>query len=211
MKVMLVNGSVHEKGNTYLALIEVQKTLFKNGVDSEIFYVGKSPIAPCMGCGACAKTGKCVINDKVNNFIEKMETSDGLIVASPVHFASPVGSVLNFLSRSFFSGFRSGKEIFRLKPAASIAVARRAGTSSTLDELNKFFSISEMPVISGRYWNNIYGQTPGQIEEDLEGVQNLQILSSNFAYFLKCKQAAKEKGIEPPKKVDEVKFTNFIR
>ncbi len=211
MKVMLVNGSPHEKGNTYTVLGKVAETLNSEGIDTEIFYVGKDAIAPCMGCGACTKLGRCVINDKVNDFTAKMKECDGLIVASPVHYACATGSVLSFLSRAFYSGFRAGCDTYRLKPAAAIAVARRAGADSTLEQINKFFTISEMPVISGRYWNNVFGHVPNQVLEDKEGIQNVQILARNMAYFLKCKQAAENAGINPPEQVKDIEFTNFIR
>ncbi len=211
MKVLLLNGSPHEQGNTYLSLSEIAEILKENGIDSEIFYIGKDPVASCMGCGACAKLGKCVFDkDKVNEFVGKMIESDALIVGSPVHYAGASGAVSAFLGRAFFSGWRSGKNPFAHKPAAAVAVARRAGTSSTLDQLNKYFGISQMPVITGRYWNNVYGQTTGQVNEDLEGLQNLRFLARNMAYFLKCKEAGKNAGINPPME-EEVTFTNFVR
>ena len=211
MKVLLLNGSPHENGNTFLALSEIAKTLKDEEIDSEIFYIGKDPVASCMGCGACAKLQRCVFDkDRVNEFVNKMVDADALIVGSPVHYAGASGAITAFLGRAFFSGWRSGKNVFRLKPAAAVAVARRAGTSSTLDQLNKYFGISQMPVISGRYWNDVYGQTPGQVNEDFEGLQNLRFLARNTAYFLKCKEAAKNAGIEPPKEED-VTFTNFVR
>lgn len=211
MKIILVNGSPHEKGNTFITLTEIAKTFEQENIETEIFNVGKDAISPCLGCGACAKLGRCVIKDKVNDFNEKMKESDGLIVASPVHYAGAVGSLTSFLSRAFFSGFRANADTFRLKPAAAVAVARRAGTSSTLDQLNKFFTISEMPIISGRYWNNVFGQVPDEVMQDFEGIQNLHILAENMAYFLKCKDIAKNAGVYPPEKESDVKFTNFIR
>ncbi len=211
MKVMLLNGSPHKEGNTYTALSEIAKTLNEEGIDSEIFHIGKEPIASCMGCGACSKLGKCVYDkDRVNEFVDKMTECDALIAGSPVHYAAASGAITAFLGRAFFSGWRSGKNTFGLKPAASVAVARRAGTSSTLDQLNKFYSISQMPIISGRYWNNVYGQTIGQVNEDKEGMQNLRYLARNMAYFLKCKEAGKNAGILPPTE-ENVEFTNFIR
>ena len=211
MKVLLLNGSPHEKGNTYLSLEEIAKTLKNDGIDSEIFYIGKDSIASCMGCGACSKLQRCVFDkDKVNEFVNKMMEADALIVGSPVHYAGATGAITAFLGRAFFSGWRSGKNVFRLKPAAAVAVARRAGTSSTLDQLNKYFGISQMPVISGRYWNNVHGQTQGEINQDFEGLQNLRFLARNMSYFLKCKEAGQNAGILPPKEED-VTFTNFVR
>ena len=197
MKVLLLNGSPHEKGNTYISLEEIAKTLKEDGIDSEIFYIGKGPIVSCMGCGACSELQKCVFdNDKVNEFVNK-------------HYAGATGAITAFLGRAFFSGWRSGKNVFRLKPAASVAVARRAGTSSTLDQLNKYFGISQMPIISGRYWNDVHGQKQGEVTQDLEGLQNLRFLARNMAYFLKCKQAAQNAGIQIPDEEDVI-FTNFV-
>ncbi len=211
MKVLLLNGSPHENGNTYLSLCEITKTLKEEGIDSEIFYIGKEAIASCMGCGACSKLQRCVFDkDRVNEFVDKMTQADALIVGSPVHYAGATGAITAFLGRAFFSGWRAGKNTFRLKPAAAVAVARRAGTSSTLDQLNKYFGISQMPIISGRYWNDVHGQTQGQVSEDLEGLQNLRYLARNMAYFLKCKEAANKAGIQPPSEED-VTFTNFVR
>ncbi len=210
MKVLLLNGSPHEQGNTFISLSEIAKTLKEEGIDSEIFYIGKGSIGSCMGCGACSKIGKCVLdNDKVNEFVDKMVEADALIVGSPVHYAGATGAITAFLGRAFFSGWRSGKNPFRLKPAAAVAVARRAGTSSTLDQLNKYFGISQMPIISGRYWNNVHGLLTGEVNQDLEGLQNLRYLAKNLAYFLNCKQAGMNAGIEAPKEED-VTFTNFI-
>ncbi len=211
MKVLLLNGSPHEKGNTYLSLTEISKTLKKDGIESEIFYIGRGPVASCMGCGACSELGRCVFDkDKVNEFVEKMIDADALIAASPVHYAGATGAITSFLGRAFFSGWRSGKNVFRLKPAAAVAVARRAGTSSTLDQINKYFGISQMPIISGRYWNNVHGLTQGEVNQDFEGLQNLRFLAHNMAYFLKCQEAAQKCGILPPEE-ENVNFTNFVR
>jgi len=210
MKVLLVNGSPHEFGCTYTALEEIAKTLNEEGIDSEIFYIGTDPIAPCKACYACGKLKKCVINDKVNEFIDIMEGSDGIIIGSPVHYASASGIITAFLDRAFFAGSRAGTGLFAHKPGSAIVSARRAGTTATLDQLNKYFTISQMPIISGRYWNMVHGANPEQVKQDKEGMQNMRILARNMAYHLKCKQAAKDAGILPPKQ-EEVIFTNFIR
>lgn len=210
MKVLLLNGSPHEKGCTYTALEEISKTLNEQGIETEIFYIGTAPIAPCKDCGACSKIGKCVINDKVNEFVEKAKTSDGFIFGSPVHYASSAGAIVSFLDRAFYSAARSGEQVFRLKPAAAIVSARRAGTTATLDQLNKYFMISEMPVISSRYWNMVHGLTPDDVRQDEEGMQVMRVLAKNMAWHLKCKDIALKAGLTPPEKEQNI-MTNFIR
>ncbi len=211
MKVLLLNGSPNEKGNTYLALDSISQTLKLEGIDSEIFFVGKEAIVSCKGCGACSKIGRCVFDgDRVNEFVSKMMESDGLIVGSPVHYAAATGAITSFLGRAFFSGSRANKNPYRLKPAASVAIARRAGTSATLDQLNKYFTISQMPIISARYWNELHGQVAPQVNEDIEGMQNLRYLARNMAFFLKCKEAGLKSGISLPEE-ENVTYTNFIR
>lgn len=211
MKVLLFNGSPHNQGCTFTALKEIANTLNEEGIESEIFHVGNEAIKSCMACRACANLGKCVINDRVNEFVELMEKCDGLIIGSPVHYASSSGATVAFLDRAFFSASMSGRrDIFEHKPGSSIASARRAGTTATLDQLNKYFTISQMPIISGRYWNMVHGSNPDEVRQDLEGMQNMRILARNMAWHLKCQQAAKEAGVEMPKK-EETIWTNFIR
>lgn len=210
MQVLLINGSPHKEGCTYTAFQEIAKTLNEEGVGSEIYHIGVEPIAPCRACGACGKLKRCVINDKVNEFIDLAEKFDGFIIGSPVHYASAAGSIAAFLDRAFFAASRTGRNIFPHKPGAAIVSARRAGTTATFDQLNKYFTITQMPIISGRYWNMVHGNTPDEVRQDLEGMQNMRILARNMAWHLKCAAAAKEAGIEPPK-TEEVTFTNFIR
>ncbi len=210
MKVLLVNGSPNEKGCTYTALSEFSKTLKEEGIESEIYYIGCDPIAPCRACYGCSKTGKCVINDKVNSFLEYAREFDGYVLGTPVHYASASGGIVSFMHRAFFADSMSGKKSFKHKPGTSIATARRAGTTATIDQLNKYFQINQMPVISGRYWNMVHGQNPEQVLQDLEGMQNIRILARNFAYHLKCKEAGEKLGITPPEG-EEVVWTNFIR
>ena len=210
MKVLLLNGSPHEKGCTYTALKEVADQLVKEGIATEIFWTGNKAINPCLACGQCAKLGKCVIDDKVNEFLQKAKEADGYVFGSPVHYAAASGNIVPFLSRVFYAEASSGQRIFRLKPGAAVVSARRAGTTVTLDQLNKYFQISEMPVISGRYWNMVHGRTPEEVQKDDEGMQNMRILGKNMAYFLKCKQAAQKEGIMPPEFELPV-WTNFIR
>ena len=205
MKVTLVNGSPHEKGCTYTALCEVAKALNGEGVETEIFWIGKQAIGGCWGCGACRKMGKCVQNDTVNEFVEKAKTSDGFVFGSPVHYASMSGALTSFMDRVFYSG---GKEL-RYKPATAIASCRRGGASATFDQINKYFTISNMPVVSGTYWNQIHGNTPEETLQDLEGLQNMRYLGYNMAWLLKCIALGKDSGISP--KTEERVRTNFIR
>lgn len=210
MKVLMVNGSPHEKGCTYTALQEIAETLRLEGIESHIFYIGLDAIAPCRACGACGKLKKCIIDDKVNEFLDLAEGFDAYVLGSPVHYASASGGIVPFMDRVFFANSLSGRNIFRLKPAVAIASARRAGTTATLDQLNKYFCISEMPVISGRYWNMVHGRTPDDVRKDAEGMQNMRILAKNLAYHLKCQEAATRAGILPPAK-EEAVYTDFIR
>ena len=212
MKVLLVNGSPHKNGCTNTALEEIAKTLTEEGIESEIYHIGLKPISGCRGCGACTKLGRCVIaDDCVNEFIEKAKDFDGFIFGSPVHYASASGAITSFMDRVFFATFMSGRgEIFKHKPAVAVASARRSGTTATLDQLNKYFTISEMPVISGRYWNMVHGHTPDEVRQDLEGLQNMRILARNMAWHLRCQEAGKKAGVPMPKE-EEIVFTNFIR
>lgn len=208
MKVLLLNGSPHKNGCTNTALEEVAKTLNSQGIDTEIFYIGTDAIAPCRACGACKKLGRCVVNDKVNEFIEKAKEADGFIFGSPVHYASASGIITTFLDRAFYAG--SANQVFRMKPGAIVVSARRAGTTATFDQLNKYFTITEMPVISSRYWNMVHGATPDDVLKDEEGMQIMRILGKNMAWYLKSMDAAKKAGILPPEKEEVIK-TNFIR
>lgn len=210
MKVLLVNGSPHEKGCTYTALKEISDTLNSEGIETDIYYIGTEPVAPCKACRACAKLGRCVVNDKVNEFVEYARNFDGYVFGSPVHYASASGVIVPFLDRAFFVDFMSGHNSFVLKPASAIVSARRAGTTATLDQLNKYFQITQMPVISGRYWNMVHGANPEEVLKDEEGMQNMRILARNMAYFLKCKDLATKAGLELPKQ-EETVYTNFIR
>ena len=206
MKVLLINGSPNADGCTFTALSEIAGTLEKEGIGSEIFHIGSDPIAGCNACGMCRQTGKCIFDDTVNVCIEKVKECDAVIVGSPVYYASANGALTAFLDRMFFSG---GKH-FYLKPAAAVASARRAGTTATLDQLNKYFLISQMPVIGSQYWNMVHGSTPEDVRQDMEGMQIMRTLARNMAYFLKCRAAAEAAGIPLPVREDVVR-TNFIR
>lgn len=205
MKVILVNGSPNAQGCTFTALSEVADTLNKNGVETQIFQVGKKPISGCIACFKCSDLGRCVINDKVNEFTEIAKSADGFIFGSPVYFASASGSITSFMDRAFFSVDRS---MFHLKPAAAIASARRAGTTATLDQLNKYFTICQMPVLSSSYWNMVHGFTPEDVRRDLEGMQVMRNLGRNMAWFLRCKEAGIAAGVPFPEHEEQV-FTNF--
>ena len=191
MKVLLVNGSPKEKGCTYTALSEIAETLKKYQIESEIFHIGKGAQQGCTGCNKCGHAGACVLGgDTYTQLIEKMEAADGIIIGSPVYYAGPTGTICALLDRVFYSS--GGK--FKHKPAASIVVCRRGGASSAFDRLNKYFTISEMPVVSSQYWNCVHGHTPDDIRKDLEGLQIMRTLGKNMAWLLKCINT----GVQPP-------------
>lgn len=210
MKVLLVNGSPHENGCTYTALNEVSKTLNEEGIETEIFWVQNKPIAGCIACKKCAEIGECIFNDTVNEFVKKAKEADGFIFGSPVHYAGATGTIKSFMDRVFYSASQSGKaSYFLFKPAAAVVSARRAGTTETYSQINKYFGITQMPIISSRYWNMVHGQTPEDVKRDEEGMQIMRILGRNMSYYLKCIEAGKEKGIELPKQ-EKTNYTNFI-
>ncbi len=198
MKVMLVNGSPHEKGCTYTALAELAAVFEKEGIGTEIFHIGNKPLYSCVDCGKCSETGRCVFEDRVNEFLDASDDHDGFIFASPVHYAGATGALTSFMGRAFFADLHSGKNRFYLKPAAAVVSARRAGTTATLDQINKFFLWGHMPIISSRYWNMVYGSTPEQVREDIEGMRNLRILAKNMTWFLRCKEAGEKLGVPKP-------------
>jgi multimeric flavodoxin WrbA len=210
MKVLLANGSPHAKGCTYTALEEVAMTLNTEGIETQIFQIGTKPIAGCIACKTCAKTGRCAFSDCVNDFLDLAKDVDGFIFGTPVHYAAASGAVTSFMDRVFYSDLNSGRQTFYLKPAAAVVSARRAGTTSTFDQLNKFFTLSEMPVISSSYWNMVHGNTPEEVKRDLEGLQIMRVLGRNMAWFLKCKEAGIKAGVPFPEKENRIR-TNFIR
>ena len=211
MKVLLVLGSPHKDGCTFTALREVEKVLHEEGIETDWVWLGNKPISGCLGCGGCQGTGQCVIKgDTVNELIEKSHDADGFIFGTPVHYAAASGQITSALDRFFYAAKRSGKNPFRLKPAACVVSARRAGTTATFDQMIKYFTISEMPVISSRYWNMVHGNTPEEVKQDLEGLQCMRILARNMAWFLKVKEAGKAAGIPLPTEEKPI-ATNFIR
>lgn len=210
MKVLLINGSPNEKGCTWRALMEVSNTLQAEGIDTEMVRLGNVPVASCAGCGGCWKNNnRCVQGDAggalVNEFLDKMETSDGMIVGSPVHFASPSGALIALMDRVFMTGAD-----FRFKPAAAVTSARRAGTTATLEVMNKYFLMSGMPVVPANYCNMVHGHLPEEVEQDLEGLQIMRTLGKNMAYMLKCFDTAEKQKVLKPKKEAKVK-TSYIR
>jgi multimeric flavodoxin WrbA len=206
MKVLLINGSPRPSGCTYTALREVEKTLAENGIETELMQMGKQAVQGCIACGKCSELhNRCVFDDSVNEALEKMETADGLIVGSPVYYASANGSISAFLDRMFFAG-----ECFANKPGAAIVSARRAGTTAALDQLNKYFTICNMPLVSSCYWNMVHGNTPEEVVKDLEGMRIMRTLGRNMAWLLHCIEAGKAAGIAPPVREDGP-ATNFIR
>lgn len=211
MKVLLFNGSPNKEGCTYTALKEIANTLALENIDSEIYHVGNDAIVSCRACGACSNIGKCIIEDRVNEFVKLAEDFDGFIIGTPVHYASSTGATVAFLDRAFFSASRSGRgHIFNHKPGAAIVSARRAGTTATLDQINKYFTINQMILVSGRYWNMVHGKTPDEVKKDLEGMQNMRFLARNFAWILNCIKIGKDNGFLPSKQEDVI-MTNFIR
>ena len=197
LSVLLVNSSPNNKGCTYTALEQIQKTLKEENVVSEIYRIDND-IKGCVDCRKCSELGKCVFDDDVNSFVEKAEQYDGYIFAGPVYYGTINPTLTNFMTRVFFSSFFGGKRIFRLKPAAAVACARRAGTMTALDTVNRFFNWAEMPIISSTYWNVIYGANREEALEDKEGLRTIATLARNMAWFLRIKQHSLEEGIPLP-------------
>jgi len=210
MKVLLVNGSPHKKGCTFAALSEVAETLNKEEIDTEIFWVGTKPLAGCNACMKCVGVGRCSFDDRVNEFLDITPYADGFIFGSPVHYAAASGAITSFMDRVFYAELLGGRNSFHLKPSAAVVSARRAGTTATFDQINKYFTISEMPIISSRYWNMVHGAHPEDVKKDLEGLQTMRILARNMAWFLKCKEAGIKAGVQLPEKEENI-FTNFIQ
>ncbi len=206
MKVMLVNGSPHENGCTNAALCEAKKVFEKNGIEAEIFWIGNKPISGCIGCGTCRKIGKCCIDDVANEFIEKAKSADGYIFGSPVHYAAASGAITAFMDRAFYSGGAA----LRGKPAAAVVSCRRGGASAAFDQLNKYFTINCMPIVSSNYWNQVHGSAPDEVLQDAEGVQTVQILAENMTWLLKCIELGRQNGVPFPEPAAKIK-TNFIR
>lgn len=206
MKVLMLNGSSHINGTTMAALTEVGKAIEEDGIEYEIFQIGGGPVADCLGCGQCTENGCIFSDDAVNAFVAKAKEADGYIFGTPVYYAHPSGRIQSFLDRVFYS---SGKH-FAHKPGASVAVARRGGTATTFDVLNKYFGITQMITVGSTYWNQVHGRNAEDAAKDLEGMQTMRNLGHNMAWVLKCLEAGKEKGLVPPT-ADRSNQTNFIR
>ncbi|MGN0018080.1 MAG: flavodoxin family protein [Candidatus Gastranaerophilaceae bacterium] len=208
MKVLLINGSANIKGCTYTALCEVEKGLNQQHIDTEIISLGNKPIRDCMGCQTCRKNGgKCIFeDDMINEITEKAKNADGFVFGSPVYYAHPSGRLLSAMDRMFYSN----SQAFKFKPAAAIVSARRAGTTASLDAIQKHFTINCMPIISSNYWNMVHGNTPEEVLQDKEGLQIMRTLGQNMAWILKCIELGKKYDINKPNIEDKI-HTNFIR
>jgi multimeric flavodoxin WrbA len=205
MKVLLINGSPHEKGCTYTALQEASKALQEDGIETEIFHIGTEPIRGCIACGKCFKDGVCTFDDAVNRAKQKAKEADGFVFGAPVHYASVNGAMCSFLDRLFYSG-----NVFSNKPVFSLVSARRAGTTAALDRLNKYPVIANMVLVGSQYWPMVHGNRPEEVLQDLEGLQIMRLAAHNLAWILKAIEAGKQAGIQPPGREKRVS-TNFIR
>ncbi|MDE7444106.1 MAG: flavodoxin family protein [Lachnospiraceae bacterium] len=205
MKVLMINGSPKANGNTYTALHEMEKIFAQEGIETEILHIGNKDIRGCISCGQCYEKGKCVFEDVVNETAQKFEECDGLVVGSPVYYASANATLVAFLTRLFYSTHFDKT----MKVGAAVAAARRGGLTATYDELNKFFGISGMPIASGQYWNGIHGSAPGEAEQDTEGLQMMRTLARNMTFLMKSIALGKEKYGVPEK--EPFARMNFIR
>ena len=206
MKVLLINGSPRENGCTYTALREVADTLEKNGIETEILQLGKRPVQGCLVCGLCRKTGICAIDDAVNDIIDELDEIDGIIVGSPVYYAGVSGQITSLLDRLFYAA--SSK--LRGKPAASVVSCRRGGASAAFEIINKYFMMTNMPIVTSQYWNQVHGNTPEEVKKDLEGLQTMRTLAENMTWLLRSIEAGKKAGVPAPT-YEPVIRTNFIR
>lgn len=206
MHVLLINGSPKEHGCTYTALHEIEKTLQQQQIGTEIFHIGKKAIPGCIDCSHCHETGTCIFDDAVNQLVSRLDQMDGLIIGSPVYYAAASGQITAFLDRLFYTG---GKKLAG-KPAAAVVSCRRGGASATFDQLNKYFTISQMPIVSSNYWNQVHGVTPENVMKDEEGLQTMRILGKNMAWLLKCIEAGRNAGVSVPAQEPKI-MTNFIR
>ena len=207
MKVLLLNGSSNLKGCTYTALEEIAKTLQEEGIDTEIFQIGAEPLRDCIGCGGCSKGNGCVFRDDcVNEFVEKAKEADGFVFGTPVYYAHPSGRIMSFLDRAFYSGGAA----FRFKPGMAVASARRAGTTASLDAINKYFGINQMPTVGSTYWNMVHGLYGEEAFQDEEGMQTMRNLARNMIWMMRCFKLGRESGILYPETETDA-CTNFIK
>ena len=205
MKVLMINGSPRKNGNTSIALAEMERIFQEEGIQVETVQLGTQDIRGCIACLSCKKKGRCVFDDLVNQTAPKFEAADGLVIATPVYFASANGSLISFIDRLFYSTLFDKT----MKVGAAVAVARRGGVSATYDELNKYFAISGMPIATGQYWNAVYGAAPGESAQDGEGMQTMRTLARNMAFLMKSIALGKERFGVPER--EEFQRTNFIR
>ena len=207
MKVLLINDSPRAKGCTYTALMAVAAQLEREGLEWELVQLGNGPVRDCIACGKCKEGGGCIFrDDPVNDIIEKARQADGFVFGTPVYYAHPSGRVLSILDRVFYAGGKA----FAFKPGASVASARRAGTTASIDVMNKYFTICNMPVVSSSYWNMVHGNTPEEVLQDAEGLQTMENLARNMAWLLRCIQAGRDSGLSLPQLRRDSR-TNFIR
>lgn len=204
-----MNGSPHKEGCVFTALTEIADTLRGEGVASTLFWVGNQPVAGCIGCGVCVGKRRCFRNDRVNEFVEMMDDYDGFVFGTPVHYAAASGAMTSFLDRVFFIDEFNGDH-FAGKPAAAIATCRRSGGTAALDQMNKYMTDCNMPVVPSQYWNVVHGNTPDEIRRDTEGLQTMHVLARNMAWLLKCIALGREHGFEFPAH-EQHTMTNFIR
>ncbi|RGC22330.1 flavodoxin family protein [Absiella sp. AM54-8XD] len=205
MKVILFNGSPNIHGCTYTALHEIEETLQKNGIETEVFQVGSKSVRGCIGCGKCRESGKCIFDDIVNEAIDKIKEADGVVFGSPVYYASANGTMISFLDRLFYAA----SSYLAYKPGAVVVSARRAGTTATYDELNKYLGISNMLIVPAPYWNMVHGNTAEEVKQDKEGLYIMRQIGENMTWMLKMLENAKANGIAPT--ILEKERTNFIR
>lgn len=194
MKVLLINGSPNRAGCVYTALCEVASTLQANGIDTEILYLGKKPLAGCIACGRCLETGYCFRDDVVRQIQERLDEFDGLVIGSPVYYSGPTGQLISFLNRLFYAteGRMAGKV------GAAVVSCRRGGASATFEQLNQYFTICNMPIVPSQYWNSVHGFTPDDVRKDREGLQTMRVLGQNMAWLLKCIECGRRNGIDKP-------------
>ena len=210
-KVLLINGSPHQKGCTYTALSKVASALNEEGIETSFYWIGNKPIGGCIGCFQCTSKKQCVFDDKVNEFTALAVGYDGFIFGSPVYYSGMNGNLMSFMDRVFFSASLQEPHPFRFKPAAAVVSARRAGTTSALDQMNKYFLHQQMPIATSRYWNMVHENTPEEVCKDEEGLQIMRYLGRNMAWLLKLKETGEKVGIALPKQEEIRKATNFIK
>lgn len=206
MKVLLLNGSPNANGCTFTALTEVEKTLKRHDIETELFQVGKKPVAGCIACLKCKDGTPCIFDDGVNTLAARLDEFDGIVIGTPVYYAGPAGQATAFLDRLFYS---AGKKL-KGKPGAAVVSCRRGGASAAFDRLNKYFSINSMPIVTSQYWNQVHGNTPDEVLQDEEGLQTMRTLGENMAWLLRCIEAGKASGVSAPS-YEAPLHTNFIR